>query len=95
MVLFEIHFPSLAVDKLKCYAPRSINVDTIPLRFAPSQPVKIKTGYVQLSSIISLIQHIQNHQGASLQIRANPPALARLEQLLNTLVLERERSLSA
>ena len=80
MVLLQIHILCFTIRKLKSDAPWPVNVDAIAPGLVSSKSMKVKARHIQISRNVRLVQHIENHQRASLKSRAHFPALTRVEQ---------------
>ena len=87
MILLQVNAPGVAVKPLKRDTPWSVDMDTEALRLPP-QPMEVKSGHVELSQLLSMIDNIQPHEASGTQIRPNLGAFSFQEEILQPLVAE-------
>jgi hypothetical protein len=88
MILFKIDPQRPPLTPLEGDTPRAVDVDRVAPWHKPAQQVKIKAGLIEHRQAGHLVDRIQTHQNAAMQIGPHTGALTGLEQFPQAAVLE-------
>ncbi len=81
MILLQVHPVWLTVTELERDAPGPVDMDRVTRRAMPSQAMEIESGKIEVGRLCRCVEGVQHQKRPSLQIRPDPAALPRPEEL--------------